>query len=392
MQFIALSLMLTPSSASVLSLVQAVGNRGLSLSVDGDDPQMPGSHQAHKAWDETTKMSAGAEIIVASGWVLMLAAVPLLVKYLDGRPATKTQILVGGIMWLAIFGGYYLFTNIIIFQSGHFSPPRTLTIVECTYLMAQVITTVGYGDITPAHPRGQVFVGLYVIMALFVIANVMSDLVGHITESAARYKANMAASAQKEATEQSEEDREAARSKAALVVMKHAERPSVGPLLSASAAFGFLAVCWILFFHYYPGEEKTWLQAVYFSIITYSTVGFGWFTPSTQGGMVFASFFMIFGSSALVGVVACFTELMVKLGEYEKFDPDAAMGAIKDFQKTHKGDDMTEVDFLRFGFAQTGLVSEEDLAAAKSAFKALTDGSEDGLEYVSISALEKSMQ
>jgi hypothetical protein len=351
------------------------------------DPNMPGSRQAGKGFEEATKMSAEAEILVAFAWVLMLAGVPLLVKYLDGRPATKTQIVVGGIMWLAIFGGYYLFTNIIIFQSGHFSPPRTLTIVECTYLMAQVITTVGYGDITPALPRGQVFVGLYVIMALFVIANVMSDLVGHVTESATRYREGMAKP--KEAADQTEEDREAARSKAALVVLKHAERPSVGPLISSFVAFGVLALCWILFFHYY--EELTWLQAIYFSVITYSTVGFGWFVPSTQGGMVFASFFMLFGTSALVAVVTCFTELMVKLGEYERFDPDAAVGAIKDFQKTHKADDMTEADFLRFGLAHTGLVSEDDLTAAKQAFKALTDGADGGVEFVSIGALEKSL-
>merc|ERR1719198_2326170 len=160
----------------------------MTLNVEVDDPGMPGSHQAHKAWDETTKMSAGAEITIASAWVLMLAGVPLLVKYLDGRPATTTQILVGGIMWLAIFGGYYLFTNIIIFQSGHFSPPRTLTIVECTYLMAQVITTVGYGDITPAYPRGQVFVGLYVTLSFFVIALLMSEMGSVVMEKVNKYK------------------------------------------------------------------------------------------------------------------------------------------------------------------------------------------------------------
>jgi voltage-gated potassium channel Kch len=292
-------------------------------------------------------------------------------------------------MWLAIFGGYYLFTNVIIFQSGHFPEPRTLSIVECTYLMSQVITTVGYGDITPAYPRGQVFVGAYVLMALFVIANVMSDLVGHITESAARYRANMAASAQEEVAD---EDKDVARSQAALVVLKHAERPSLRPLLTSFAAFAVLATCWILFFHYYPGEEKTWLQAVYFSIITYSTVGFGYFTPVTQGGMVFASFFMIFGSSALVGVVACFTELMIKLGEYERFDPEVACKAINEFRETHKADDLTEADFLRFGLHHTDLVSEDDLAAAKRAFKALSDITRDGQSYVSISALEKSME
>merc|ERR1719420_1310827 len=74
-----------------------------------------------------------------------------------------------------------------------------------------------------------------------------------------------------------------------------------------------------LFWHFFPGEGKTWLQAIYMSIITLSTVGFGAFTATTEGGKVFGAFWMIFGVAALVSFVSTFTELMLKVKEREKF-------------------------------------------------------------------------
>merc|ERR1719241_2864 len=85
-------------------------------------------------------------------------------------------------MLCVLFGGLYLFTNIILFKSGHFEEVRSLTTVECIYFMSQIITTVGYGDITPAKPRGQVFVALYVLGALFVIAMLVSQIIEHCTQ------------------------------------------------------------------------------------------------------------------------------------------------------------------------------------------------------------------
>merc|ERR1719329_1109937 len=97
-------------------------------------------------------------------------------------------------MWVVFFGGYWLFTNIILFQSIHFKQIRPLTMIECMYFMSQVITTVGYGDITPAKVRGQVFVGLYVLGAMFVISMIVSDVVNQLMESADNYRHHLQAS------------------------------------------------------------------------------------------------------------------------------------------------------------------------------------------------------
>merc|ERR1719248_432390 len=100
-------------------------------------------------------------------------------------------MIVGCIMVVVFFGGLLLLTNIILFQSVHFKTKRPLTIIECMYFMSQVITTVGYGDITPAKVRGQVFVGIYVLGAMFVISMVVSDVVNQLIESADNYKRHL---------------------------------------------------------------------------------------------------------------------------------------------------------------------------------------------------------
>merc|ERR1719157_70863 len=113
---------------------------------------------------------------------------PFIIPVMNNQRVTKTQIAVGSTMLVVLFGGFWLFTNIILFQSVHFDRIRPLTVVECIYFMSQVITTVGYGDITPAKIRGQVFVGLYVLGALSVIAMLISDLTKHAVDMAHEYK------------------------------------------------------------------------------------------------------------------------------------------------------------------------------------------------------------
>jgi len=80
---------------------------------------------------------------------------PLVVIYMDGKNITQSQIISFAIMWVILGIGVYLFNQILVFQSVHFQTQRSLTIVECVYLMSQIITTVGYGDIPQQIRQGR---------------------------------------------------------------------------------------------------------------------------------------------------------------------------------------------------------------------------------------------
>merc|ERR1719160_1341403 len=85
--------------------------------------------------------------------------------------------------WLIL--GLYLFCNVMLFQSPHFGDEiRPLTLIEAVYLFSQIFTTVGYGDITPAHVRGQVTVGIFVFVAIMLIADMVSQLSAILVQKA----------------------------------------------------------------------------------------------------------------------------------------------------------------------------------------------------------------
>jgi len=316
-------------------------------------------------WPEESSLPLPIQYLLASTWVLMLGMIPLLLPIIEQKPPTRTQMAIGAGSMLVVFGGFFLFTNVLLFQSIHFKQIRPLTIVECIYFMAQVITTVGYGDITPAKPRGQVFVGLYVLGALFIIAMLISDLTNHMAKMAEEYK-------EKECREANAASASARDRDEPLRLMFKPQRPSVKPLVSAFGAFAMLQVCWIIFFSTYPGEGKNLFQASYMSIITLSTVGFGWFTPVTEAGMIFGAFWMLLGAGALVDVIGEFTSLMVKFHEYEHLLAGGKAEALKTLTDVTGGSEqVTEMQFLHFGLLQMKCVSPEEIESILQAWVTL---------------------
>jgi len=271
---------------------------------------------------------------------------------------------VGCAMMVVLFGGFFLFTNIILFQSVHFDKIRPLTMVECIYFMSQVITTVGYGDIGPAKVRGQVFVALYVLGALFVIAMVVSELVEYLSKVGGEYKHQLHKSMVT--------DYVTPRKPESIHDLLHKEKPSYMPTILSLAAFLTLALIWVVFFSMHPEEGKTVFQACYMSIITLSSVGLGYFTPVTEEGMIFAAFFMLFGTTALVAVVGRFTELTCQLHEWERCHEEGKKESVQNLKDMVKGaEKCNELQFMKFALTQIGTVSEDEFENITRAFQNL---------------------
>jgi len=367
-------------------------------------------------WSGVSKYGTPVQYFWAGTWVIMIASLPTVVPLVNRKRPTNSQMIVGCIMVVVFFGGLLLFTNIILFQSVHFKTIRPLTLIECMYFMSQVITTVGYGDITPAKVRGQVFVGIYVLGAMFVISMVVSDVVNQLIESADNYKKHLRESPESADHQEAgdaaehEEDMHHQVSTSSVQGEKKTKRantrkgqrlklsarkveadsiehmlcltapspPPAAPLFTALAAFAVIDIIWIAFFSLNPDEKKTVFQALYMSVITLSSVGFGWFTPLTEEGMIFGAYFMIFGCAALVNVITQFTELMMKLNEYErncelvksKHDEAAAR-----LEENSTGGGVSEKQFLEFCLLQMKCVQPEQLEQIQEAFKMVqTDG------------------
>jgi len=396
-------------------------------------------------WSGKSSFDVKTEVLIAFLWIMMVAIMPLLIVKAERSAITKTQLTLFAMMWVIFLGGIYTFTQLVKFQSIHFSTQRTLTIVECIYLMAQVLTTVGYGDITPVQTEGQIFMAFFVLFSILVMANLVSEVSLMILARSQEYADNLGQLGKEYRTVFVEEvandqvdDIErgstcqvlspgstATSARTTLAARERSERRAtqvtethhtgfrpISPrghksedvthshipipqnlssrvpvhkqwlckgapplawesLAGAAATYIFFALLGTMFFHFYPGEGKTWFQGMYMSIITLSTVGFGAFTPNTEGGMVFGSFWMLFGSAALVSVVGSFTELCVMMKTRERWQ-ESMINDFNDCLDTMP-EKMNEVDFFRFGVKYAKNVSDAECDLICAAYREMAD-------------------
>jgi len=221
--------------------------------------------------------------------------------------------------------------------------------------MSQVITTVGYGDIVPKHRHDVVFVALYAVFAVVVIAELMAQVMEVVKDRVTGYKMNA-------------EDMSELRS--------GIKRPPIMPLCKSLAVFCIVASTWVLFFHYYPEEEKPWMQAFFMAIITMSTIGLGAITPNTEEGMIFASFFMILGAASLAKVIMDFSTLTMELACWERWNPTSMEDHLYDI--TQGANEMTEVHYIIYALRDKGLATTEQVDKIRRTFRSLHPG-KDGM-------------
>mmetsp|Transcript_44699 Transcript_44699/g.103328 ORF Transcript_44699/g.103328 Transcript_44699/m.103328 type:complete len:443 (-) Transcript_44699:157-1485(-) len=341
------------------------GNGGLPLIGDLDEDII--------IWPDVSSFSFQVETWIALVWVTMVAMFPAIVIKIEGGNLTRTQLALFILMWAVFFAGVYLFTNVLLFQSVHFKSIRPLTIVEAVYFMSQILTTVGYGDITPAKPRGQVFVAFYVLFSLLTLANVISEVVDTVAARSKRLATELLEdedSAQQQDTPGRGQG--AAPRRTLFRQVAQAPEPNLRGLLAAVATYMVFAFIGTMFFRFYPGEGKTVVQGVYMSIITLSTVGFGAFTPVTEYGLVFAAFWMLFGSAALLSVIGQFSDLLIQLKMRERWHSSKHEDELGEFL-ARAPESMSQYDFLKQVMIHRKLVSESGVDFLSNFFDSQSD-------------------
>lgn len=95
----------------------------------------------------------------------------------------------------------------------------------------------------------------------------------------------------------------------------------VGVALKDSAVKGILAltvgmVLWASVFYRYI-EGWSWLDSIYFSVVTISTVGFGDFSPETAAGKIFTMFYIVVGLGIFVAAATTIANAIMSQGNDE---------------------------------------------------------------------------
>jgi hypothetical protein len=180
--------------------------------------------------------------------------------YHDNHTMMATAIS-ASLLWFVL--GLVFFTQFLVFTKEQ----RHLTIVEAVYLTAQVTTTIGYGELTPWTNAGKCFMIFYCVTGVVMIGSLLQELAYSYLDSLASQRKNPSSS----------------------VFWRFSRRHVDGLLVVLCLAIG------TAFFSWLPGEQKTVLEAFYFSVVSLLTIGFGAYHPVTQVGKLFGSLWMIIG-------------------------------------------------------------------------------------------------
>lgn len=76
-------------------------------------------------------------------------------------------------------------------------------------------------------------------------------------------------------------------------------------------------ILWASAFYRYV-EGWTWIDSIYFSVVTISTVGFGDFSPETSLGKIFTIFYIIIGLGVFVTAATTIADAIISQAKDNK--------------------------------------------------------------------------
>eukprot|EP00747_Dinoflagellata_sp_TGD_P212816 gnl/TRDRNA2_/TRDRNA2_85861_c0_seq1.p1 gnl/TRDRNA2_/TRDRNA2_85861_c0~~gnl/TRDRNA2_/TRDRNA2_85861_c0_seq1.p1 ORF type:complete len:484 (+),score=56.01 gnl/TRDRNA2_/TRDRNA2_85861_c0_seq1:42-1493(+) len=334
-------------------------------------------------------------------YVVIVASIPLLPFYWERRtkPLTMSQQVQIGTFLFWLFGGIYMITQHVMFTSSKFTEPRSLTLVESVYVMSQIITTVGYGDITPAYPKGMLVIGVYVVLSVFMVAGMVGEVVAIFVDHMERVTAQKIEDLE-ESLEQSMDGPQSTQSAGTRsqdsgpIKLKDWAQgfkiPWMHGLVSLTLLLVFLFLG-VMFFEFYADESKTLGEAIYMGLITLSTVGFGANVPQTDDGEVFCAFWMILGAAVLANSVAMMGRIFYMVRSWERHSPQQeASDFYKIVDETPKDEDglIDEAAFLQFYLRHLDLVPEETMNLLKRQYQAFGPDAKGKVKMASVANVE----
>eukprot|EP00928_Gymnodinium_smaydae_P048060 TRINITY_DN32108_c0_g1_i1.p1 TRINITY_DN32108_c0_g1~~TRINITY_DN32108_c0_g1_i1.p1 ORF type:complete len:384 (+),score=85.41 TRINITY_DN32108_c0_g1_i1:60-1154(+) len=194
--------------------------------------------------------------------------------------------------------------------------------VTCLYVVLQIITTIGYGDVVVTSQPLRVFMTVYVLFCLVIVANLINIVVNAIIERETqllrdRIRKMEMSLAGGDVREIDIKKKHGPRNRLAAAVVVFLIAIASGTTFYAlteacSCSYGYT------FENSYPncvhksfwngtymysdyeacvvtgGSTLNWVDAMYMSVITATTIGFGDYTPKSVNGRYFGIFWMLF--------------------------------------------------------------------------------------------------
>lgn len=222
---------------------------------------------------------------------------------------------------------------------------RHLTMVESVYLCAQILTTVGYGDLTPSFSGGKTFMLIYSFAGVSIVATLIQEII-FLTMEASAHK---------------------------IGIRNPPTYTRCMKLLWAILPVIFCIAFGTAFFSLHPGETISTFEAFYMSIITLLSIGFGVYHPITESGKLVGAIWMVVGVACMGRWIMWLTNILFQ--QRRKLSAQsAAQDIFAELDKKGKGY-IEQAEFMEFEMVRSG-IQQSVLDEVKHKFASLDkDGS-----------------
>eukprot|EP00930_Biecheleria_cincta_P021811 TRINITY_DN16050_c0_g1_i1.p1 TRINITY_DN16050_c0_g1~~TRINITY_DN16050_c0_g1_i1.p1 ORF type:complete len:343 (+),score=55.92 TRINITY_DN16050_c0_g1_i1:58-1086(+) len=199
------------------------------------------------------------------------------------------------------------------------------------YLITQIVTTIGYGDIAPTRRLHRALIALYVLLALVVLAYFLNNFVKMLTDREEEFMMQVIEQAGHSdiVHEQLRDDRLWGKNtqfcKSTVLFLSYIAFGTIfySTYEGCSCGYGSTIVegCDPTSYETCsqgknPGQIKDVVSAFYFSVITLTTVGFGDLTPMTVVGRYIGIFWMLTGVVITANWVGQLTTLFLERNDH----------------------------------------------------------------------------
>jgi potassium channel subfamily K len=266
------------------------------------------------------------------------------------------------------------------------------------YFIVITLTTVGYGNYVPKTAGGKIFVCIFEIIGLSIVAAALGALMSQIIEATRQARQHKAKKSIDDAVEPWAKDQEMGqglgdpllagtdsstnngeqgtsmmRSTMQARSLSYWLSSLAKPLLrmAAMSAVGTIFMC--------SHGGYSVVDGFYWSIITLTSVGYGDITPSDDAGLAFTLVYAIVGVAVFGECLGRFLQLWVEMEDERKVQAFIEKGVTRQTIKEIDGDGDAQVDraeFLQYMLVNMNKAQHEDIEMINALFDSLdADGS-----------------
>jgi len=197
------------------------------------------------------------------------------------------------------------------------------------YVIVQIVTTIGYGDVTVENEWMQLFMAFYVLACLLVVANFLNLIFDLIVESNIQFMRERLRKAEIVSLSSVHDEEEAKVSWGTFNQLSAALVMLILAILSGTLFFKFSEDCTCSYgasretFGLQEcdntsfescvstgGLRMTWSSSFYMSVITVTTVGFGDFSPKSRLGRGIGILWMLFGVTVTAYFIKALSDVL----------------------------------------------------------------------------------